>query len=182
MMPTPANAQVTFKKLKVLMILSYILPFHFHFERLLDVLCMQLSLLDFILHLMQPNSQANLANCIGLLSNGYFVTLHELPPWIFLILAPSHFSLKCYCDVHHVGDHNDKKTCTSYPFTPVNGVKARCSKWQTCSAYSTTKAEFVALAQFVRKPSSFDTFYPVLDFLELILLLFSLTTNKLYNW
>lgn len=94
----------------------------------------------------------------------------------------TNFSPKGYCDADYAGNHDDRKSRTSYLFTLANGAMAWCGKRQTCSADSTKKAEFVVLAESVMETIGFDAYYPVLDFLKPILLLFSWVTKELYSW
>ena len=63
----------------------------------------------------------------------------------------SDLTLRGYCDADYAGDHDDRKSRTCYMFILANGAIAWCSKWQGCTADSTTEAEFVALTESVKE-------------------------------
>ena len=60
-------------------------------------------------------------------------------------------TLRGYCDADYAGDHDDRKSRPGYLFLLANGAVAWCSKRQTCTADSTTEAEFVAMAESVKE-------------------------------
>ena len=65
--------------------------------------------------------------------------------------SSTNLTLQGFCDVDYAGDYDDNKSKVDYIFLSANGAIAWCSKRQGCIADSTTEAEFVAMAKFVKE-------------------------------
>jgi hypothetical protein len=68
-----------------------------------------------------------------------------------IIGSPQDFALHGYFDPHYAGDHDNRKSCTSYSFILAKGVVAWCSKQQSCIANLIIEAEFVGMAKSIKE-------------------------------